>query len=89
MDQLCQAATDRISELTHLQREARNVRNALDRSDAAFADVTAESKYDSIIESERAELTLQTNKRNLMAVEMLGLATRVIRQKTDNKILEK
>ena len=33
-------------------------------------------------------MTLQTNKRNLMAVEMLGVATRVIRQKTDNKIFK-
>ena len=31
LDQMCKAATDRITELTHLQREARNVRNALDR----------------------------------------------------------
>ena len=32
LDQMCKAATDRITELTHLQREARNVRNALDRT---------------------------------------------------------
>ena len=65
LNQMCKAATDRITELTHLQREARNVRNALDRTDARFADVTEESKYDSIIERERAELKLQTDKRNL------------------------
>ena len=59
LDQMCKAATDRITELTHLQREARNVRNALDRTDARFADVTEESKYDSIIERERAELKLR------------------------------
>ena len=88
LDQLCQAATDRISELTSFQRRARNTRNQLDHNSTAFADVSEESKYDPIIERERAELTLQRNKRNVMAVEMLGIATRVIRQKTDNKIFK-
>ena len=50
--------------------------------------MSEESKYDPIIERERAELTLQKNKRNVMAVEMLGIAARVVRQKTDNKIFK-
>ena len=50
---------DRITELTQFQRAARNTRNQLDHSSAAFADVTAESKFDPIIERERAELVLQ------------------------------
>ena len=88
LDQLCSAAEDRIIELTEFQRAARNARNQLDHSSTGFADVTEESKYDKIIERERAELILQTNKRNVKAVNMLGIATRVVRQKTDNKIFK-
>ena len=88
LDQLCQAATDRITELTAFQRTARNVRNQLDHSSTEFADVSEESKYDPIIERERAELILQKNKRNTMAVEMLGISARIVRQKIDNKIFK-
>ena len=85
IDRRVKESARRIADEYKNLQTAKDARNKLAASHSRNQDLTTEEKINDIIKIEKSDMETSIDLRNTTAIKMLGIATRVVRQRNDNK----